>query len=269
VSSRHDPNHVDARGSEPLYMQVTRRLRADLTEGRLRTGQRLAPERELCARFGVSRRTLRRALLELEERGLMTAAGRHGWYVAASPLVELAQGPNSLTAWAREAGFSLTSRVLHAGLGDASPLEAAALGVAEGDPVFALERLRIVDGLALSLDRSHLPAGLAPLLEGVDFTTASLYDVVAERAGLVPGGRDCVLQAATADSRTARLLEIPTGAPLLIVHETVVDQRGRPLEFARLANRGDRWRYRTAYLAPHVDPVAADGDREAEHGRTQ
>ena len=266
MSSSHDRNHVDARGNEPLYTQVMRRLRADLSEGRLRPGQRLAPERELCARFGVSRRTLRRALLELEERGLMTAAGRHGWYVAASPLVELAQGPHSLTAWAREAGFSLTSRVIHAGLTEAGPLEAAALGVAEGDHVYALERLRVVDGLALSLDRSHLPAELADMLAGVDFTTASLYDVVAERAGLVPGGRDCVLQAATADGRTARLLDIPTGAPLLIVHETVVDQRGRPLEFARLANRGDRWRYRTTHLAPHVGAV--DGD-EGQHSRAQ
>jgi GntR family transcriptional regulator len=233
-------------------MQVTRRLRADLAEGRLRVGQRLAPERELCTRFGVSRNTLRRALLDLEERGLMAAAGRHGWYVAASPLVELAQGPHSLTAWAREAGFDLRSRVLQAGLHDAGPLEASALGVSEGAPVYALERLRIVEGLALSLDRSYLPADLAPVLDGIDFATASLYEALAERAGRVPGGRDCILQSATADRRTARLLDIPTGAPLLVVHETVVDQRGRPLEFARLANRGDRWRYRTTHLAPEV-----------------
>jgi GntR family transcriptional regulator len=233
-------------------MQVTRRLRADVADGRLRVGQRLAPERELCARFGVARNTLRRALLDLEERGLMAAAGRQGWYVAASPLVELAQGPHSLTAWAREAGFSLVSRVTHSGLREAGPLEASALGVAEGEDVYELERLRIVDGLALSLDRSCLRSDLAPLLEGVDFASASLYDVLAERAGRVPGGRDCVLQASAADGRTARLLGIPTGAPLLIVHESVSDQRGRPLEFARLANRGDRWRYRTTHLAPDV-----------------
>jgi DNA-binding GntR family transcriptional regulator len=257
MSSRPDPQLVEVRGSEPLYMQVTRRLRSDMSEGRLRMGQRLAPERELCARFGVSRRTLRRALLDLEEGGLMAAAGRHGWYVAASPLVELAQGPHSLTAWAREAGFALSSRVLHAGLREATAMEASALGVTEGGEVYELERLRIVDGIALSVDRSYLAASLAPVLDGVDFATASLYDVLAQGAGLVPGGRDCVLQAATADSRTARLLDIPAGAPLLIVHETVVDQRGRPLEFARLANRGDRWRYRTTHLAPHMEAAPA------------
>ena len=259
MSSRPDRQPIDARGREPLYVQVTRRLRADLAEGRLRMGQRLAPERELCIRFGVSRNTLRRALLDLEEQGLLAAAGRRGWLVAGSPLVELAQGPSSLTAWAREAGFRLGSRVLHCGIRDAGPVEAAALRIGEGDAVFELERLRIVDGLALSLDRSYLPAELGPVLEGIDFTVSSLYDALATRAGLVPGARDCVLQASSADARTARLLEIPAGAPLLIVHETVRDQRGRPLEFARLANRGDRWRYRTTHLAPDVAALAAGG----------
>ena len=155
-----------------------------------------------------------------------------------------------LDTW--EAGLVLTSRVMHQRLRPASPLEAAALGVEEGAGLFELERLRIVDGLALSLDRSCLPGALAAALEGIDFAAASLYDALAERAGLVPGGRDCVLQATTADARSARLLAIPEGAPLMLVHETVVDQRGRPLEFARLANRGDRWRYRATHLAPEL-----------------
>ena len=127
--------------------------------------------------------------------------------------------------------------------------------------MFELERLRIVDGLALSLDRSCLPATLARAagrhrLHAPPRSTTRWR----ERAGLVPGGRDCVLQAATADARTARLLEIPAAAPLLIVHETVLDQRGRPLEFARLANRGDRWRYRATELAPEVGGLAPAGD---------
>ena len=227
-------------------------LRADLADGRLKVGQRLAPERELCARFGVSRNTLRRALLDLEEQGLLAAAGRDGWYVAASPLVELARGPHSLTAWAREAGLVLTSRVMHQRLRPAaSPLEAAALGVRRVPACSSWKRLRIVDGLALSLDRSCLPGALAAALEGIDFAAASLYDALAERAGWCRADRDCALQATTADARSARLLATP-GAPLLLVHETVVDQRGRPLEFALLANRGDRWRYRATHLAPEL-----------------
>jgi len=141
---------------------------------------------------------------------------------------------------------------------EAIDVDAQTLRYFHGAGLFELERLRIVDGLALSLDRSCLPGELAASLEGIDFTAASLYDALAERAGLVPGGRDCVLQATSADARTARLLAIPEGAPLMRVHETAVDQRGRPLECARLANRGDRWRYRTTHLAPELES-SADG----------
>ena len=69
-----------------------------------------------------------------------------------------------------------------------------------------------------------------------------------------------MLRAATADARTARLLEIPAGSPLLVVSETVLDQGGPPLEFSRLANRGDRWGYRTTQLSPEGGGAGPRGD---------
>ena len=233
-------------------MRVGRRLRDEIADGTLPAGQRLAPERELCLRLGVSRNTLRRSLLALAGDGLLVAAGRHGWYVAGAPVVESAHGPVSLTVWARDAGLALSSRVLRAGIRPATGAEAAALGLAAGGAVFELERVRSVGGVALSLDRACLPAAYAPALDGVDFSTASLYDALRTRAGVEPGRRECVLRAATADARTARLLEIPSGAPLLIVTETVLDRGGSPLEFSRLANRGDRWGYRTTHISPEM-----------------
>ena len=244
---------TDPRGAEPLFAEVARALRSDMTSGRLRAGQRLAPERELSVRIGVSRNTLRRALLQLEQKGLVTAAGRHGWYVAAAPIVEHDHGPSGLTGWAREAGVSLTSRVLHQRLRRATAEEAESLALALRSRVFELERVRIVDGVPLSLDRSCLPGRLADALYGVEFESNSLYDVLAERCGLVPGARECTLRAAVAGARTADELGIPVGAPLLVVQEAVLDQHGDPLEFAVLANRGDRWRYRTTQMTREVE----------------
>jgi DNA-binding GntR family transcriptional regulator len=253
VSSQPINATTDPRGVEPLFAEVARALRSEMASGRLRAGQRLAPERELSVRIGVSRNTLRRALLQLEQKGLVTAAGRHGWYVAAAPVVEDDRGPSGLTGWAAQAGVALTSRVLHQRLRRATAEERDALRLEPRGRVFELERVRVVDGDPLSLDRSCLPGRLADALEGVDFGSASLYDVLAERCGLVPGARECTLRAAVADARTAGELGIPAGAPLLVVQEAVLDQHGDPLEFAVLANRGDRWRYRTTQLVREVE----------------
>ena len=88
-------------------------------------------------------------------------------------MVELAHGPRSLTEWAHESGVALASRVLHQRLRAASAAEAEALRLPPGGAVFELERVRLVDGVALSLDRSCLPGRLAHALQDVEFETAS------------------------------------------------------------------------------------------------
>ncbi|MFH8729969.1 MULTISPECIES: FadR/GntR family transcriptional regulator [unclassified Streptomyces] len=59
-----------------LYEQVLDRLRAYVAEGGLRAGDRLPPERDLAARLGVSRASVKQAITVLEVQGLVEA--RHG-----------------------------------------------------------------------------------------------------------------------------------------------------------------------------------------------
>ncbi|MFE2986299.1 FadR/GntR family transcriptional regulator [Streptomyces sp. NPDC059262] len=59
-----------------LYEQVLDRLRAYVAEGGLRAGDRLPPERDLAARLGVSRASVKQAIVVLEVQGLVEA--RHG-----------------------------------------------------------------------------------------------------------------------------------------------------------------------------------------------
>ncbi|MFF2506957.1 FadR/GntR family transcriptional regulator [Streptomyces sp. NPDC058067] len=59
-----------------LYEQVLDRLRAYVADGGLRTGDRLPPERDLAARLGVSRASVKQAIVVLEVQGLVES--RHG-----------------------------------------------------------------------------------------------------------------------------------------------------------------------------------------------
>jgi GntR family transcriptional regulator len=247
---------LDAAGDDLLFERVRRRIAADVAAGRLKRGERLAPERELAKRLGVSRNTLRRALHTLAEQALLESAGRRGWRVAERSFTETAHGPQSMTQWAAANGLELRSRVRRARVRAATDLEAQALRIARGAPVFELERVRIINGLPLSLDRSVLVLELAPFLPEVEFAKASLYGVLLDRAGIAPGSHECTIRAAAASARVAKVLDIAVGSPVLVMDELVADQSGRPFELARLTNRGDAYGYRTMQSAPVLEELA-------------
>ncbi len=227
-----------------------RRLEADIATGRLTPGERLAPERELGERLDVARNTLRRALADLAARGLIESRDRSGWFVNGRGVtIETISGPQGLTEWAAIHGLTVSSEVCSARVRPALESEARTLRIPLGSDIFELERVRIVEGAPLSLDLSILAPSLIPYLVGQDFSGRSLYQTLRERNGVEPSRAECLLRAVTTDDRTAKLLGLTEGGPLLELSETVFDQYGVPFEYGRHLNRGDRYAFRTTVVA--------------------
>ena len=244
---------TDAHGSDLAYVRVMRVLEADIATGRLTPGERLAPERQLGARLDVARNTLRRALRDLAERGLIEARDRSGWFVNGGGVtIETVSGPQGLTDWAAVHGLAVSSQVYSSGVRRATEAESRALRIPLDSEVFELERVRIVEGAPLSLDQSVLAPRLAASLQGLDFSGRSLYQTVREKLGIEPSRAECLLRAITTDRRTAGLLGLTEGDPLLELTETVFDQYGEPFEYGRHLNRGDRYAFRTTVVAGGV-----------------
>ena len=235
----------DVHGEDLPSVQVLRRIEADIVTGRLLPGSRLAPERELGARLGVARNTLRRALATLGTKGLIQPRGRGGWVVVGPGVTEQVEGPPSLTEWAARHGYVVTSEVLVAKARTATSGEASDLRIVASSKVFELERVRFIEGVPISLDHSVLHPRLIPTLAGIDFGNRSLYGTLRERAGLIPGRAQVVLRAVPASERAATLLTVHEGDPLLELDEMTFDQYDEPFETARLLNRGDRYAFAT------------------------
>jgi GntR family transcriptional regulator len=239
----------DVHGDDLPSVQVLRRIEADILTGRLLPGSRLAPERELGARLGVARNTLRRALTTLGEKGLIQARGRGGWVVVGRGVTERIEGPPSLTEWAARHGYVVTSNVIAARVRTATSSEASDLRIEASAKVFELERVRFIEGVPLSLDLSVLHPRLIPTVEGVDFADRSLFGTIRERAGLIATRAEVVVRALPATERVATLLTIAEGDPLLELDEMTFDQYEEPFETARLLNRGDRYAFATTLSA--------------------
>src|ERR1700761_390508 len=79
--------NVGPQDTQKLYQQIARRIAASIEDGRYAPGDRLPSERELADDFGVSRPTIRDAMIALEFQGLVEARQGSGVYVRAAPQI--------------------------------------------------------------------------------------------------------------------------------------------------------------------------------------
>lgn len=232
---------------EPLWIQAVNLIRGEIEKGILKPGMRLAPERELCRQLGISRVTLRKALVHLVDEGVLSASHGRGWYVTQA--VPKKEWPNNLESFSETAarmGLTPHSTVLEEGAGPATIDEAEPLGIAPGTPLFRLERVRLLDGVPIALDLSKVPLALVPGIEKVDFRTRSLYSTLAE-AGVEPVRADSTVEAVKADDRAAGHLDVAAGDPLLVMRQIALNAEQEPLFASTIRYAGDRYRLRTSF----------------------
>lgn len=210
---------------------------------RLRPGDRIPPEQELAAWLGVSRMTLRQALDTLARRGLLTrTVGRGGGTFVAER--KLDQDLTTLAGFSeqlRRHGMVAGARVLSAVRRPAGPAAAAALGLAEGEPVFAIRRVRLGNQRPIAIEHSMFPAAAFDGLLDCPLD-GSLYELLQDRYARQPRQARESLEPVVAGAQESAVLGVPEGAPLLLVERTAYDEAGQPVEFARDLFRGDRTR---------------------------
>jgi GntR family transcriptional regulator len=112
-----------------------------------------------------------------------------------------------------------------------------------------LERLRFLDGEPIAHTVSRIPLVRVPGLDRVSLEDVSLYATLRERYGLSPFRADYAVEAQAAGARTAELLRIEPGTPILFAVQTTFDADTSPLEVGWMAYRGDRYRFQATLTA--------------------
>ena len=163
----------------PKFIQLSEMLIREIAAGRLADGARLPPEREMAEDLGVAVGTLRKALADVEAKGLLDRVQGSGNYVRHRPAV------NSVYAFFRLellAGGGLpTADVLSVHRMD-KPAPFAALG---GDPqAHRIRRLRYLDKVLIALEEIWLDGGQRAHVAAEDLTE-SLYHFYRHELGLV------------------------------------------------------------------------------------
>ena len=227
----------------PIYRRLLAGLRAEIDRGELRPGDLLPPETEIARRHGISRHTVRQAIVELAREGWLKRERGRGTYVQARPYAQTLSSFYSFAHEMETRGLAFETQVLHRALRPAPTLVADRLEIAPGAPVIEMELLRVVEGSPLMLEFSVTPYQRFPSLLRADLRRVSLYDVMADRHGVsVTLGRE-EIRPVVLDRRQASLLEVSPGSPAFHVDRKVLAGH-EPIELRRSLVRGDRYLFR-------------------------
>ena len=227
---------------QPRYHRIAETLRGRIRGGEWAPGAPLPNQRRLARDFGVTLMTLRQALELLERDDLITRRHGLGTFVAAPSIdyeiTKLRRFAGDLSAQ----GESVSTRVLDARPAVPDRRVSAALGVPPRSRVVVLERLRLVDGHPMSLQRSFLPSRIGDEVLGADLSTTPLSQVLEFKLGIVVTHAREAVSAVRLGRREARELACPSGAPAFESERVSFDVTGQPVVFDRVFIPGDRFR---------------------------
>ncbi len=225
----------------PLYYQLKKCVLEMLKESKLKEGDMLPPESELCKALGVSRPTIRQAFSELESEGLLKRYKGRGTFVS-KPKVEERFLRQLETYNSEMLAKNMTPHTLVLALekiighGEASEQ----LGIPIDSPMIYLSRLRSADDIALVYVETYLPYEQYKRLMDVDFSVYSLYDSLEEIYGTYVNRVRREIEAVNARRSEAELLNISIGKAISLV-KTVgfAENTANPVEFSIARYRGD------------------------------
>ncbi|KAA3654263.1 MAG: GntR family transcriptional regulator [Proteobacteria bacterium] len=218
----------------PLYRQIKSLMLQALESGEWGPGQAIPSEQELAGRFGVSQGTVRKAIDEMAAENLLVRKQGKGTYVASH------NDPRSLFRFLRlvPEGEDLSHPVsvpLECWRAKAGQEAARVLAIEPGSPIIIVRRLLEFSAKPVVVDEIYLPGEIFQglTLEVLQGWKGSLYSLFESRFGLRMIRAEERIRAVAADRRTAEMLRVREGEPLLSVERVTFTYGDRPVEWRR------------------------------------
>jgi GntR family transcriptional regulator len=215
------------------YHEIATDLRGRISAGEFAGGRLLPSEAQLAEQFAASRVTIRRALEELHEDGLIDSRQGLGWYVSADPLRQSLGRLGTIEAQLADAGIVSERRVLDFGFVTAPARVRKVLNVRR---VLEVRRCNLADGHPFARVTVWCPERLGKGLSFVDVERAPFYELLDAPLG----GASQTIAAVAATKADADLLEVPAGSPVLMCRRTTRTVAGDPVLYSEHVFAGHR-----------------------------
>ena len=234
---------IDRDSPLPLYFQLKDALQTLIEDGQFQEGDPIPTERELGERFQVSRITVRRAIAELSRNGYLTTQQGKGTFVTTPKIKRPMSQMKSFSSAIMDEGHLPGSRLISLRHERANAEIASSLNVDEEAWIWTVERVRLADDEPIGISSVYLNLPADMFLTPAELEQeVSLWSVL-EKKGISLSKSEETIQSIAADEAQAELLQVNPGFPLLLVEGVVYTNQSIPVEYHRIFNRGDRYKY--------------------------
>jgi DNA-binding GntR family transcriptional regulator len=223
-----------------LWVRLAAGLEGAIGSGALAPGARLENEVALSERLGVSRPTVRRAIQELVDKGLLVRRRGIGTQVVHGSVarqIELTSLYDDLATAGKVPG----TRLIELATTPAAPLVASQLGIEPEAEVLRVRRVRLADDVPLAVLENYLPSTYGDIDEE-RLSGGGLYHELRARGVVLRVARQRI-GARKATNEEARLLDLPRGAPVLTMDRTAYDADGAAVEYGHHCYRPDLYSF--------------------------
>jgi GntR family transcriptional regulator len=237
---------VNHRPRVPRYLQIAETLRRDLRG----EGERIESEHQLCARFNVSRPTIRQALDVLVQEGRLYRHAGRGTFSTPAPggdrRLRVIGSIGDMIALGEETWFKiLTRETLRL-----PPNIAQALRLPPGSSAYQIVGVRHGDSGPFQHVTTYLPPAIGRAIEHEDLSKTSILATIERHVGVAIKYMEQVVDAALAPRRVAELLQIRPRAPILSFDRTYFAASGEVVEHAITYQACRRYPYRVMFSRP-------------------
>jgi DNA-binding GntR family transcriptional regulator len=234
--------------TEPVYRQLSRVLREEISSGRYAAGDRFPSERRIATEYRVSRATANKVISNLVAEGVLRFQKGIGTFVQTVGLSATLRDMRSFTSHAENVGLEPATRVLHLKTLASSALPSEVRSGLElsddaREKVYFLKRLRLADGEPVILEYRWIRAALAPGLTRKDLE-GSLYALLEDRFGIVMAGEEQRIRAEKLSKRVAGEYGLPAGRSVLVVEGVGYSREEEPVWYQVLCYDGQRYELR-------------------------
>jgi GntR family transcriptional regulator len=231
---------VDKQSPVPVYYQLKKLILAKIAAGEFGPNQPIPSERELCDTLKISRMTVRQALNQLANEGVLYREKGRGTFVSKSKIEQ--RNIMSFSDMVIQKGMRPAAKILYFQKTPPTPDFPELAEPLNSELFYHIRRLRLADTTPIGIEEVFIPEKHCPNLEQFDLT-ASLYRIIREKYTLSISYVDNEIESSLPHQDERELLAIPDNTPVIRINGKSYTESDLTILYERSIYRADEYKF--------------------------